>query len=95
MSDTVIYEIKLWHDLYETTMGDGYYPTTTASNDFENIIVLFVLENYDWRQCPDSTYAITTLSHLSYNTILTTLNKKADVNAARILNKYGSSIRIL
>lgn len=93
MSDTIIYEIKLWHDLYETTMGDGYYPTATVSSGLESCVVLFVLENYNWHQCPDSTYAITTLTHASYNSILATLNMKANVNAVRILNKYGSSIR--
>jgi len=93
MNDTVLCEVELWHDVYETTMGDGYYPTATVSSGLESSVVLFVLENYNWRQYPDSAYAITTLTHASYNTILATLNKKADVNAVRILNKYGSSIR--
>ena len=57
MKDTLLY------DVYETTMGDGYYPTATVSSDLESSVVLFVLENYNWRQYPDSAYAITTLTH--------------------------------
>jgi len=96
MNDTIILcEVELWHDVYETTMGDGYYPTATKSSGLESSLVLFVLDNYDWRQYPDSAYAITTLTHASYNSILATLNKKADVSASKIINKFGSDIRLL
>ena len=95
MNDTVLCEVELWHDVYETNMGDGYYPTATKSSGLESSVVLFVLDNYDWRQFPDSAYAITTLTHASYNSILATLNKKADVSASKIINKFGSDIRLL
>jgi len=96
MNDTIILcEVELWHDVYETTMGDGFYPTATKSSDLESCLVLFVLDNYDWRQFPDSAYAITTLTHASYNTILSILNEKSNLSASKIVNKFGSDIRLL
>ena len=66
MNDAVLCEVELWHDVYETTMADGYYPTATVSSGLECCVVLFVLENHNWRQYHDSAYAITTLTHAWY-----------------------------
>ena len=64
-------EITLYHDSYETTMGDGFYPSINSSHGCNRPIkILFNYQNSYWYQDADSKYGITSLTNISYLSVL-------------------------
>jgi len=87
-------EITLYHDPYETTMGDGFYPSINSSHGCNcPIKILFNYKNGYWYQDADSKYGITSLTNISYLSILEYLNTKCDQSAKGIKNKYNRGIK--
>jgi len=85
-------EITLYHDPYETTMGDGFYPSVDPAEGTAINIVFHYKGDY-WHQDTESKYCITSLHTNSYYGILEYLNTKCDQSAKGIKNKYDRGIK--
>ena len=59
------YQIILYHDIYETTMGDGFYPSIDPVEG-NAINILFHYKGDYWYQDSNSKYGITSLHTNSY-----------------------------
>lgn len=48
--DNIFFEIEMYHDAYETRLGEGFYPSVTPQENFSPIIVAFENSNKTWIQ---------------------------------------------
>ena len=87
------FNIILYHDSYETTLGDGFYPSIDPHEGMA-INVLFHYKGDYWHQDTNSKYGITSLHKNSYYGILEYMNAKCQKKAVGIKNKYDNDIKV-
>ena len=85
--------IILYHDTYETNMGDGFYPSVDPAEGTA-ITILFHYKLDYWYQDSNSKYCITSLHTNSYYGILEYMNAKCQKKAVGIKNKYDNDIKV-
>ena len=83
----------LYHDSYETTMGDGFYPSIDPIEGIAINIIFHYKGDY-WHQDTNSKYCITSLHTNSYYGLLEYMNSKCLKDAVGIQNKYDRDIKV-
>jgi hypothetical protein len=91
------FEIEMYHDIYETRIGDGFYPLVEKQENYSPIIVAFknIQNSRTWLQCitDNSTHNnINGLDGNNFNELLKKLNTEYIKNTD-IKNFYNKSLK--
>jgi hypothetical protein len=82
--------ITLYHDVYETKNGDGFYPSLDHGLTFKEINVKFIQENNIWKQELESYIPIINgFDGDQGEKILEELNKNSKIKGIMIWNHFA------